>query len=255
MNKLTFVAVVLASALALTACSGAGQAVTVGSAPKSTKLAAPVEGGAKSVLTTAQATASLPTLAQVGAAWADGKNPKSGSDTSNSTPPTFTPANCSFSSSNGSISDLMPVPSTTKPVAEAQGDFHQPPPADDTLGLAVHSLSVSVKSYKDNADAKQLDAIAARLKECATFTSADPASGITASWLITPVSLPNYGDKTLAFRMQGTVSFIIFLIDSVQIVAGHNVITIFQTGVGSIDTELAGNVAKVVMANLDAATK
>ena len=46
MKKLALVAVVLASALALTACSGAGQAVTVGSAPKSTKSATPVEGGA-----------------------------------------------------------------------------------------------------------------------------------------------------------------------------------------------------------------
>jgi hypothetical protein len=255
MKKLAFTAVVLASALALTACTGAGQAVTVGDAPQTTKSAAPVEGGAKSVLTTAQATASLPTLAQVGTAWANGKNPSSGSDNTDSAKPTYTPATCSFSASNGSISDLMPVPSTTKPVAEAQGDFHQPPPAGDALGLAVHSLSVSVKSYKDDADAKRLDALAARLKACATFTSTDPTSGITASWLITPVSLPNYGDKTLAFRMQGTVSILIILIDSVQIVAGHNVITIFQSGIGSIDTELAGKVAKAVMANLNTATK
>lgn len=34
-------------------------------------------------------------------------------------------------------------------------------------------------------------------------------------------------DKTLYFRMQGTVSFIIIQIDSVQIIAGHNVVTIF----------------------------
>lgn len=256
MQKLTIAAIALAAALALTACSGPGQAVTVGNAPKTTKSAVPIERGAKSVLTTSQATAALPTLAQVGAAWADGKSAaSSGSDTSASAKPTFTPATCSFSATNGATADLAVVAATTKPVAEAQGDFHKPPPADDTLGLAVHSLTVNVKSYKDDADAKRLDAIATRLKDCATFTSSDPTTGITANWQITPVSLPNYGDKTLAFRMQGAVSFLIFLVDSVQIVAGHNVITIFQSGVGSIDTELAGNVAKAIMANLDTATK
>lgn len=43
--------------------------------------------------------------------------------------------------------------------------------------------------------------------------------------------------------------------DSVQIVAGHNLITITKAGVGKIETELAGSVANAVMANLDSATK
>jgi len=50
------------------------------------------------------------------------------------------------------------------------------------------------------------------------------------------------------------VSFIIFLVDAAFVVTGHNVITIFQTGVSSIDTELVGNVAAAVMENLEMAT-
>lgn len=253
-KRISIAATVLAAALVLSGCSSAGQAVTVGAAAKSTKVAAPVEQGSKKVLTTAQATAALPTLAQVGATWAPGKA-NANSDTSTAKTPTFVPASCSFSAKDGALSDLAVVPSTTTPVAEAQGDFHIPPPADDTIGLNVHSLTVTVKSYKDDVDAKRLDQIAARLKACSAFTSSDTASGIMAKWQMIPVSLPNYGDGTLAFRMQGTVSFLIILIDSVQIVAGHNIVTVGQTGLGKIDTELAGNVAKAVMANLDAATR
>lgn len=253
-QKFIIAAVVLAAALALTGCSGASQAVTVGAAAKTTKTAAPVDQGSKKLLTTAQATAALPTLAQVGATWAAGK-PSSNNDSMSTTPMTFTPASCAFSSKNASLSYLAIMPAATTPVAEAQGDFHIPPPANDTIGLDVRSLTVTVKSYKDEVDAKRLDQIATRLKACSAFTSSDTASGIMAKWQIIPVSLPNYGDGTLAFRMQGTVSFLIILIDSVQIVAGHNIVTVGQTGLGKIDTELAGNVAKAVMVNLDAATR
>lgn len=255
MNKATIAALTLAAALMLTGCSNAGQAVTVGSAAKSTKSAAPVEQGSRALLSTSQATAALPTLAQVGTGWADGKSPtNSDSDTSSSAPPTFTPASCSFSAANGALSDLAVVPLKTPPVAVAEGDFHTLPTTDDTIGLSVRALSVTVKSYKDDINAHRLDQIAARLKDCASFTSGD-STGITTTWQLFPVSLPNYGDGTLAFRMQGGVSFLIVLMDSVQIVAGHNLITITQAGVGKIDTELAGNVAKAVMANLDTATK
>ena len=255
MKKATTAAVALSAALILTGCSHAGQAVTVGNAAKSTKSAAPVEQGARRILSTTQATAALPTLAQVGTEWAEGKSSnRSNTDSSNKTLPTFTPASCSFSAANGALSDLAVVPLNTMPVAIAEGNFHTPPAADDTIGLTVRALSVTVKSYKDDINAHRLDQIAARLKDCAKFTSGDSA-GITTTWQLFPVSLPNYGDGTLAFRMQGGLSFLIVLMDSVQIVTGHNLITITQAGVGKIDTELAGSVAKAVMANLDTATK
>ncbi len=48
------------------------------------------------------------------------------------------------------------------------------------------------------------------------------------------------------------MSFFVILVDSVHIVAGHNVITISQVGLGKLDTEVSARVAKAVMTNLDA---
>jgi hypothetical protein len=253
-KEITIAAAVLATALALAGCSSTGQAVTVGNAPKTTKTAAPLEQGSKKVLTTAQATAALPTLAQVGLSWVVGDSSANTGGTA-SHQMTYTPASCSFSAKDGGVSDLAIVPSTVTPVVAVKGDFQAAQPADGTTGMSPRSLSVSVKSYKDDIDPKRLDQIAARLSKCTTFSSTVSGSGFTAKWNLTPVSLPNYGDGTLAFRMQATLSILVILIDSVQIVAGHNIVTITQSGLGKSDPELVGNVAKFVMANLDTATK
>ncbi|GAB3399963.1 hypothetical protein GCM10027515_07140 [Schumannella luteola] len=245
-------AIILTAALAgLTACAGP-QAVTVGKAGKPSATAKPVETGARRLLTTADAQAALPTASEIGTGWVDGKNPSddSGDDSgSTSATPTFAPAECAFSAENGAVADLAVVPDDAPRAAEATVDFHQPP-ADDSWGLDAHGVTVRIQSFDRDIDAARLTKISQRLEPCSQFTSTDPTSGVSISWQIIPVSMSNYGDGTLAFRMQGAVSFIVVLLDSVQIVAGHNLVTITQSGIGSVDTGLAARVAQTVMTKL-----
>lgn len=254
MNKMTIsAAIFVAAALVLTGCSPSTQAVTVGDAPVSTASAAPVEAGAKKVLTAEQANAALVTAEQVGIGWVAGSSIEDES-TSEPDDSTYSPASCAFSTADGGISGIAVVDPGQEPVVEAKATF-QPAPADgDTFGLDMQEASVSVASYPDEIDASKFDGISEKLAECAAFTSTD-STGVTSSWQIFPTSLPNYGDGTLAFRLQGSVSMFVVLVDVVMVASGHNLITITQAGLGEIDTDLGGRVAEQVMANLDAATK
>lgn len=244
----------LALIVALSACT-ASQAVTVGDAAKPTKSAAPVDQGAKRVLSAAEVPQVLPTAAEMGLTWVDGKSPNATGDDSSTNAPTFAPSSCAFTAADGTVGSLAIVPITTKPAATATADFHTQPASDDTLGLDIHSASVTVSSYKDDVGPARLTEIAAKLKTCATFTATDSSSGVTSNWQIVPVSLPNYGDGTLAFRLQGSVGLFVVLIDLVQIAAGHNLITITQSGIGAIDTNLGAIVSKTVMTHLESVTK
>jgi hypothetical protein len=260
MNRMTIsTAILVAAALTLTGCSASSQAVTVGDAPAATTPAAPVESGAKEVLTPAQATATLVTADQVGTGWITGTNSTS---TSTNTPgdTTFAPASCPFGTVGtglagiAGIAGIDLVDPAGNPVAETKADFTQAPTAGAASTMDLHAVNVSVKSYPDDVDVSKLKGISTKLLECAKFTSTD-SGGVTSSFEIFPTSLPNYGDGTLAFRLQGPVSMFIVLVDFVTIVSGHNIVTISQTGLGKIDTALAGHVAEQVMANLDTATK
>jgi hypothetical protein len=254
MKKLTIgAAVLVAIALTLTGCSKSTQAVTVGEAPSATTSAVAVEAGAKKVLTKEQANATLVTADQLGTGWVAG-----GTSTSTSTPEpgdtTFSPASCSFSASDGGLTGSAAIDPNKTPVAEATAEFHQAPTDGDAFNVNVHGVSVAVESYQDDLDESKLQEISKKLTECATFTSTD-GNGVTSSWQVLPTSLPNYGDGTLAFRLQGTVSMFVILIDVVEIVSGHNLVTIGQTGLGKIDTTLAAHIAEQIMTNLDTATK
>jgi hypothetical protein len=237
-----------AAALVLTGCTAGGQAVTVGDAPKSTQSAAPVDLGAKGPLTQEEAEAALPTAEQLGGDWADGAAADEAQEQAEES--TFNPEQCSFST-DGSLAGLQMVEDGVKPVAEAKADFHVP--AKEDFSLDMKAAAVSIQSYADPIDASNVERIAARLEECAEFTSTS-ADGVTTKFEIFPISLPNYGDETLAFRLQGSVSFFVILADAVQVVAGHNVVSVGQLGRNEVDTELAGELAATVMENLDTVT-
>jgi hypothetical protein len=246
--KLNRVAIVLAvMSVAVTGCSSNTQAVTVGNAAKPSTSAAPVQTGSQRVLTADEIQKTLPTVDQVGTGWA-----LSESDEPASTPSpdatTFTPAQCAFSAQEGD-SVLGITKSDVKPQAEGQVTFKQ----GTDSPFDVHQTSVSIKSYADNVDTSGIVAAASKLAECSKFTSTD-SGGVTSSFELFPLSLPNYGDKTLAFRLQGGAGMFIIVGDVVGIVLGHNVITVAQFGLGKIDTELAGRVATNVMANLNTVT-
>jgi hypothetical protein len=77
---------------------------------------------------------------------------------------------------------------------------------------------------------------------------------VTSDFRVLPLSLPNYGDQTLAFRVQASVSMFVLVIDIVEITSGHNLVSIYQAGLGGVDTKLAANAAKATMADLTKAT-
>lgn len=159
MKKSTIsVAVFIAIALTLTGCSRSTQAVTVGDAPSATTSAVAVEAEAKKVLTTEQANATLVTADQVGTGWIAG-----GTSTNTSTPEpgdtTFSPASCSFSASDGSLTATAVIDPKKTPIAEATAEFHQAPADGDTFNLNVHGLSVGVKSYQDDLNESKLQDI------------------------------------------------------------------------------------------------
>lgn len=236
------------TALALTGCSGNKQALTVGDASKTTESAAAPVDAAKAVLTASQVKATLPTPAQLGPKWKSGV--ASGTSSSSSASGgTYEPARCSFSSSTGTFKGLALTGPAQKPVATATAKFKQA----GASAFAFKGASVTVSSYKDEPDSSKLGAIRDRLAQCQKFSYTD-SNGVTSDFRVLPLSLPNYGDETLAFRIQASVSMFVLVIDVVEITSGHNLVSIYQAGLGGVDTKLAANAAKASMANLAKAT-
>ncbi|CAN5156894.1 hypothetical protein BH09ACT1_BH09ACT1_16410 [soil metagenome] len=236
-------AILLTTAITLSGCTGG---VTPG--PTKSHVASAGEGR---VLTNAEAKKLLPTAAQVGDDWTVADDSAfASSDVLSSA--TFTPANCAFSSNDGTLKD---VPITTQTASgTAEGQYNLASSSKDAPSLDVHLVTVSVKSYPASVDTKQLDAVSARLAECSTFTAGE-SGGINAKFAVQDVSNPAYGTKSLQFGLKGSISVFSVLVNSLQIVDGHTVVSISQVGVDSIDEALAARVAKAVTANLVTVTK
>lgn len=236
-------ALLVATALALTGCTG-------GATPSPTK-SHTVSAGEGRELTSAEAKKILPTAAQVGEGWTVADDSAfASSDVLSSA--TFTPASCAFSSNDGALTD---VPITTqKATGKAEGQYNLASSSKDAPSLDVHLVTVSVKSYPASVDTKRLDAVSARLAECSTFTAGE-SGGISAKFAVQDVTTPAYGTGAIEFGLTGSISLFSVLVHSLQIVDGHNVVSISQIGVGSIDDALAARVATKVLANLASTTK
>jgi hypothetical protein len=236
-------AVLLATALALTGCTGDATPVPTKSHT--------VSAAAGQVLTDAEAKKLLPTAAQVGEGWTVADDSAfASSDVLSSA--TFTPANCAFSSNDGTLTD---VPITTQtPTGTAEGQYNLASSSKDAPSLDVHLVTVSVKSYPASVDTKRLDDVSARLAECSTFTAGE-SGGISAKFAVQDVDNPDYGTKSLQFGLKGSISVFSVLVNSLQIVDGHTIVSISQVGVDSIDEALAARVAEAVTARLEAVTK
>jgi len=202
----------------------------------------------KAVLTASEVKAALPTPSQLGSKWKSGVASGTSSSTSGSDG-TYSPAKCSFSSSSGTFKGLSLTGSAQKPLATATAKFKQA----GATAFAFKGASVTVSSYKDELDSSKLGAIRDRLAQCQKFSYTD-SNGVTSDFRVLPLSLPNYGDQTLAFRVQASVSMFVLVIDIVEITSGHNLVSIYQAGLGGVDTKLAANAAKATMADLTKAT-
>lgn len=236
----------VAIALTLSGCSTNTQALTVGKAAKATKAAVAPVDASKNVLTTAQAKAALPAATELGKKWIKGSATLS-SGSSKSTG-TYSPAKCAFSSSNGQLKGLEASPG--KAIATAKASFK----TKNSAALSFDGTVIEVKSFKDGIDTSTFTKIRKVLGECKKFTYTD-GSGVTSDFRILPLSLPKYGDQTLAFRMQATVSMFVLVIDFVEVANGHNLVSIYQAGLGGLDTTATGKAVDATMKGLDEATK
>lgn len=245
MKKFVIPAMLLITALALTGCTGKSTPVATASP---SHRANDSEGR---VLTTAEAKKLLPTATEVGSGWAAADDSAfASSDVLSSA--TFTPAKCAFSSNDGTLTD---VPITTqKPHAKAEGQYNLASSSKDAPSLDVHLVTVAVTSYPDRVAAARLDAVKARLAECSTFTAGE-SGGISATFAVQNVNSPAYGTRSLQFGLKGSISVFSVLVNSLQIIVGHTVISISQVGVDTIDEALAARVAKVVTARLATVTR
>jgi hypothetical protein len=126
MKKSVLLLTAAAISIALGGCTANSQAVTVGGTGKSTTSAAPVEQGERGILTNTQVAAALPTAAELGATWVDGKTTSDSSGNSDTGTPTYSPASCAFSSANGSLTNLALVPKSQKALVSAEADFLTP---------------------------------------------------------------------------------------------------------------------------------
>ncbi len=162
---------------------------------------------------------------------------------------TYNPAECDLSASTD-FGDVALVPEGEEAVAASKAEFKKS--GDEMFDL--HGATVELKSYESEVDSDKLEAFAEKLKDCANFTITDD-QGITSAVQILPVSLPNYADSTLAFKLQASVSFLIVIADIAVVASGHNVVTIAQVGLGGIDPQVVSELASATMANLETATQ
>lgn len=189
----------------------------------------------------------MPDATELGKKWIKGSASPS-SDSSKSQTGTYDPEKCAFSSSNGQLKGLAVNPG--KPVAKAKTSFK----TKGSEGLSFDGTVVEVQSFKDEIDTSTFSKISKVLAECKKFTYTDD-SGVTSDFRILPLSLPKYGDQTLAFRMQATVSMFVLVIDFVEVANGHNLVSIYQAGLGGLDTKATGKAVDATMKHLDEATK
>lgn len=235
--------VILISILVLvaTACSTRSeQANTVGSAAPTVTVEAP-ESTAGRVLTNEEIALILPDASDVGPDWQI-RSTQEGSSTTEDNG-TFSNPECErllLSINNDDDSDYgfgLPV---------AQGSATFGPKSDDAF--AVSTFDVSISSYEDTVPDDVFDAIINVFDTCNHFTTT--SDGVTATFDVLPLSMPNYGDTTFAMKIQGGVGAFIFVADLVLVAVGHNIISASNTGFGGLDSELLPRVLELTINKL-----
>lgn len=113
------------------------------------------------------------------------------------------------------------------------------------------SIREEIASYQDGPPIAELDRFIDLIGNCDKFTSVQ--DGVTSTFEVFPLAVPNFGDKTYAMRLQISASFLIVIAEWVQIVVGDNVVSLTATGIGGLDSELVPETASIAVAKLNAA--
>lgn len=116
------------------------------------------------------------------------------------------------------------------PQEEAESSFQQ----SDFGPFAASGAS----RYADDDEASSvMDLLTEMANKCQTFTETDE-DGTETSYTITPLSFPNLGDDTFAFRMAGATPFGPINIDIASVRQGEIVISLVNGGLGQVDSAL-----------------
>lgn len=191
-----------------------------------------LEGAGRS-LTTADIEDALPTVDDLPEGWVrdpDEDDEDDGEDT-------IEPAEC-----QEIMTALEDQADEIEPAAEASREFQ----ADDFGPF----LMVEVKSYEEPMDEDRLPEMRDALAECREFTSTDE-DGATAEFTTEGLSFPNFGEESLAFRMDLDLGMFAGAAEIVFVRAGHNGITFMSLAFGDEpDTELLEEIARTTMERL-----
>lgn len=114
-------------------------------------------------------------------------------------------------------------------------------------------LSQTVASYPDDVDPGFLETIEDAFTECPSFTSTD-AAGQVSRVTVSPLSLPDLGDQTLAVSTTYETPSVAVTYDLVFVVTGYNVLTLVSGGLDGADDDELRDTAEAAVAKLAEAT-
>lgn len=163
------------------------------------------------------------------------------------------------SSSSSASSSVKAQPKECQELLESvdlSEDKPEPGELKETIAFAkgaefeLVGVQETVASYPDGPPVEELERITDVFSQCDKFTSTE--DGVTSTIEVFPLSIPNYGDRSFAFRLQANITFFVAVIDIVYIVVGDNIISLTATGLGGIDEELMPEVAARAVAKVNA---
>lgn len=129
-----------------------------------------------------------------------------------------------------------------EPVEEAESNFEQ-----GSFGPFLSSIAGRYASTDDAQDV--LDALAAAVDQCQTFTDVDE-DGTEITYTFTALSFPKLGDDTYAARLSANSPFGPLALDFVFARKGDTVAAIINGGLGAADTALTESMMRLMVDRL-----
>lgn len=216
----------LAAAVLLAGCSTAGAEDPSEPEPSASQPSAPASAGEP--LSQQQVESAVPPLSGWGPS-----DPLGAGDLTSST---ITPAACqSF------VEEML----ASDPTYTATDSLSQ--------GALGPFLELTVSTYHDQAPtAESVAGFDEALAGCPEMTVDGPQGTLT--FAVSPLSFPNLGDKTVALRLQGRVSFFPITVDIATVIVGSNTysVTMVETGSSTSQEDMVAAL-EATMANVAAA--
>lgn len=206
---------------------------------------APQPKGAGDQLTSAQAKATLLTVADLPTGWASEKSKKSTADAQS----TFKiePVACQtmYDELAATYDELGATSVGEEAKVKEKATFFQ--------GSSFVMLEMQVSSFETDNRGDQFKSLGERLTKCAkmTFTK----EGVKTELTLSPLSFPNLGDQSLAVRMNQKIEGMDAVADFVFVATGHNTVSFMAAGFEPMPVTELEKVARAGMTKLAVAAK